>query len=236
VCTHRALTAPLVAIALVLADFVATAPAGTQHSRDRLWTLIQSCLVPGGNHNTDTCQAPRADGIGNLDPRCMTTTQVWAQSQQYVAIRDERMCNCPAGFVHGLAIPFARISGIEADNLPEGIWKFAWDAARGQIADAAAIALVVSPPLQRTQDQLHIHLVRRRAGACATFPADALVSTTSLNHIWRIVQRRAKRGHFTNYSVLVTKCAKDRFTVVVEEVPKGSRKTPEGQYTEHDCR
>lgn len=226
---------PLVAIALLLAGFLAAAPAGARRSRDRLWTLIETCVAPDGHHNGSTCRAPRAAGIGNLDPRCVTTTEVWAQSQEYVAIRDERMCNCPAGFVHGLAIPFARISGIEADNLPEGIWKFAWDAALQKIPDAATIALVVSPPLQRSQDQLHIHLVRRRAGACETFPADSTVLTTNLDHIWSIVKQRALQRHFTNYGVLVTKCSPDGFTVLVEDVPKGSR-TPEGQYTDHDCR
>ncbi len=161
---------------------------------------------------------------------------MWAESEHYVAMRDDRMCNCPESFVHGLAIPFARISGIEADHLPEGIWKFAWEAARKKIPDAATIALVVSPPMQRSQDQLHVHLVRRRTGACKSFPPDSTLSTAHLDQVWSIVKHRAQQRGFTNYGVLVTKCSKNRFTILVEEVPQDGQRSPEGQYTDHDCR
>ena len=178
---------------------------------------------------------PHVDQIDNGDPKCPSTTQLWAQSEQYVAMRDHRMCNCPEGFVHGLVMPFARIAGIEADNLPEGIWAFAWNAAHMKIEDENTIALVVNPPAQRTQDQLHIHLVRRREGACERFAADDTAQVSNLDHVWEIAKMRATERHIMNYGILVTKCSKDAFTVLVEGEPESGNTTPEKQYTQHDC-
>ena len=224
----------LASCALAFAAPFVAAVAEARGSRDLLWELL-ACFDPGRVRNGEHCAKPRADEIDNRHPGCTSTTQVWAQSEQYVAIRDQRMCDCPAGFVHGLALPFARITGIEAENLPEGIWKFAWDAARTQIHDEEQIALVVSPPAQRTQDQLHIHLVRRREGACERFAAADTAPVPNLDHIWETAKVRATERHFTNYGLLVTKCSKDAFTVLVEAEPESGNTTPEKQYTQHDC-
>jgi CDP-diacylglycerol pyrophosphatase len=225
-----------VPVLVVLAGLLIAAAADARRSRDLLWILVTTCLNPNRAEGSDHCVKPRADEIDNRDSNCATTTQVWAQSTGYVAIRDQRMCNCPAGFVHGLALPFARIPGIEADHLPEGIWKFAWDAAHTRIEDEETIALVVNPPAQRSQDQLHIHLVRRGTDACERLPAASTASVPNLDHVWDVAKTRAKASHFTNYGVLVTRCSKDAFTVVVEEEPASGTTTPEKQYTRHDCR
>lgn len=229
---HR--TAQPASVALAFAAAFVAAVADARGSRDLLWKLL-ACLDPARVRNGEQCVKPRADEVDGRHPSCTSTTQVWAQNDQYVAIRDQRMCNCPAGFVHGLALPFARITGIEADHLPESIWKFAWAAAHTKIDDEDTIALVVSPPAQRTQDQLHIHLVRRREGACEEFAAGDTVSVSNLDHVWEITKRRATERRFTNYAVLVTKCSTDVFTVLVEEVLENSNATPENQYTQHDC-
>ena len=57
-------------------------------------------------------------------------TELWVESNNYLVISDSKMCGCPEGFVHGLALPRAHITGIEDKVLPDGIWKFAWDAAK----------------------------------------------------------------------------------------------------------
>lgn len=218
--------------ALVCIGIFAAASADALGPRDRLWALL-ACVDPA--RRGEQCIKPRADEIENRHPTCPATTQVWLESAAYVAIRDQRMCNCPAEFVHGLALPFARLSGIEADHLPEGIWRFAWDAARTKIEDEDRIVLTVNPPAQRTQDQLHIHLVRRRDGACEEFPAGSTVSVPTLDHVWEIAKSRAKERHLRNYGLLVTRCSKDAFTILVEEVSQSGGMTPESRFTQHDC-
>jgi CDP-diacylglycerol pyrophosphatase len=225
----------LVCVALVFAGLCVATSADALESRDLLWERI-GCLDPARVANGDACTTPRADGVDNRDAACRQTTQVWAQSARFVAIRDRRMCNCPNGFVHGLAMPFARITGIEADNLQEGIWQFAWDAAHTRISDEDTIALVVNPPAQRTQDQLHIHLVRRRAGACESFQAGATVSVPNLDHVWKIAKTRAHDRGFTNYGLLVTRCSPQGFTVLIEEVAANATTGPENRYAQGDCR
>jgi CDP-diacylglycerol pyrophosphatase len=144
------------------------------------------------------------------------------------------MCNCADGFVHGLAIPFARISGIEAEGLPDGIWAFAWKAARSRISDPTAIALVVNPPLERTQDQLHIHLVRLRPKARSSFPEGSTVMVSSLDQVWSVAKTIAARLKLDNYGLLVAKALQgDGFTVVVQEFI--GHDSPESQYTENRC-
>ena len=222
---RRHLLAPLV---LVFTAEIVSAATAAREPRDLLWALI-ACVDPARAGKGEVCAKPRADEIDNLDPRCPNTTQVWAQTAQYVAIRDQRMCGCPAGFVHGLALPFEKISGIEAEHLPEAIWQFAWDAAHTKIADEGRIALVVNPPNHRQQDQLHIHLVRRVADACSNFPKGSTLSVTNLAHVWEAAKRYAEQQHLNNYGLLVTRCATDTFTVLL------ARGSPEG-YTQHDCR
>src|SRR5262245_47924245 len=99
------------------------ASAAALEPRNLLWKLI-ACVDPARTMNREYCPKPRADELENRHPSCAQTTQVWKQSEHYVAIRDMRMCDCPAGFVHGLAVPFAHIAGIESESLPEGIWEF----------------------------------------------------------------------------------------------------------------
>ncbi len=87
---------------------------------------------------------------------------VWAKTKQFVAIRDLKMCGCPSGFVAGLAIPRARVTGIEDPRRPEGIWPFAWEAARRRIPDDRQIGLTLNPRNLRSQNQLHVHMLRLR--------------------------------------------------------------------------
>jgi len=226
---HRALLWWVVLIGLpALLD----GPAYAQVARNRLWTLIESCLEatpgPGASH----CHAPRADDVPDRDPRCMTTTQVWAQTAAHVAIRDLKMCGCAAPFVHGLALPLARISGIEAAELAVGIWPFAWRVAREHIPDEASIALVVNSKGRRTQDQLHIHLVRLRPNARDRFAHGLSGTVATLDDVWSLAEKLAQQHAFEDYGVLVAKGQQGDFTVLVGS----AKQSLEFEYTQSTCR
>ena len=69
---------------------------------------------------------PRRDASCSGITECKQTNEVWALNPQYVAIRDIKMCGCPANFVHGLAMPRDIVTGVEDSKRQEGIWQFAW--------------------------------------------------------------------------------------------------------------
>ena len=97
-------------------------------------------------------------------------------SPESVVIEDSKMSKCPVNagadesnprsfsYVHALAIPLHKVTGIEQEeNRPSGIWDLAWRTATAYIVDTSEIALVANPKAEnqyRSQDQLHIHLVR----------------------------------------------------------------------------
>lgn len=227
---------------LILSLVSGSAPgAGTDKERavsppahaDALWRIVHYCVDSTGASEPPQCPKPRDPDVAASDPRCVSTTQVWAENALYVAIRDQKMCNCTGGFVHGLAIPSTRITGIEADDLPEGIWTFAWDAARTHIKDEESIALVVNPPLGRTQNQLHIHLVRLRPGARQRF-AGVTVTVPHLDQVWSVAKTLASRLKLENYGLLVAKALrKDGFTVLVQGFTGNN--SPENEYVQDHC-
>lgn len=227
----RRVSALLPAFFLVVTCLGAT-PAGGRADRDALWDIVSDCLNPQLSER-GSCESPRDDDIVATDPRCMTTTQVWTQNDHYVAIRDEKMCNCPATFVHGLALPFARLAGTEAKDLPEGIWPFAWEAARARIAEESAIALVVNPPSQRTQDQLHIHLVRLRAGARKSIAARSAVTVPSLDAVWETANKIAAERRLKDYGVVVTSAGNGTFALLVSDFVGAP---PEMTFTQYRCK
>jgi len=94
------------------------------------------------------------------------------------------MCGCPSGFVHAIAMPRFPVTGVEDARRPDGLWSFAWDAARSRIAEPSEIALEVNPPSKRTQDHLHVHLVRLSADARAWVTALEPVRIGRLDDTW----------------------------------------------------
>jgi CDP-diacylglycerol pyrophosphatase len=160
---------------------------------------------------------------------CKNATEIWAESADYVVLRDAKMCGCSAGFVHGLAVPRARVTGVEDPRRPEGIWKFAWDAARMRMGNDPAIALVVNPKAERSQDQLHVHLLRLRDDVrqrIAQHPADRV---PNLDQVWKIAALRAAAEGLTDYGVLVVGHPEGGFVVLVE------KDSPEKMYTDWRC-
>jgi CDP-diacylglycerol pyrophosphatase len=140
------------------------------------------------------------------------------------------MCGCEKDFIHGLAMPRSPVAGVEDPRRPEGIWNFAWMVAKKRIAKETDIALVVNPARKRTQDQLHVHIVRLQPAARRRFTGAASVRVPSLSAVWREAAHTAARAGLKDYGVLVAKLPEGDFLVMVEE------KSPERMYTQSECR
>jgi len=140
------------------------------------------------------------------------------------------MCGCPKGFIHGLVIPRAQIAGVEDPQRPDGIWRIAWDAAVKRIGDETDIALVVNPSGLRSQNQLHVHIVRLRSDIRRHFNERRIAYVRSLDEVWRVAAKKASAANFGDYGVLVARQRGGEFLVLVEE---GS---PEKLYTLWTCK
>ena len=127
---------------------------------DALWRIVSTCVDEKKNGGYCACPAFARSCCG------VETTPdadvVWALTRDFVAIRDMQMCGCPADLVAGLALPRTRVTGIEDPRRPEGIWPFAWKTALSRIPDEGSIALVLNPEDARTQNQMHVHMLRLR--------------------------------------------------------------------------
>jgi CDP-diacylglycerol pyrophosphatase len=193
-----------------------------------LWRIVESCLDPGAPGYCERCPAPVGAACGERP--CARTTQVWAEEREYVAIRDLKMCACPAGFVHGLALPRTRVTGVEDPRRPPGIWAFAWGVARERIPREDEIALVVNPRQDRTQDQLHVHIVRLGPGARERVTA-AAARVADLGDVWDAAARSAQERGLADYGVLVTRDAGGAGFLVLAQ-----RASPESDFTAASCR
>lgn len=215
---------------LAIAGAIGISPAITEAGRDVLWEIVSLCLDPAAADYCTQCRWPRAESPCIPDPKCTATTEVWAESKDYAVIRDIKMCGCPEGYIHGLAIPRARVTGVEDPQRPNGIWQFAWDTAARKIGDPSAIALAVNPPGMRSQDQLHIHLVRLKPNARNQIVQLPTTWVTDLDKVWHAANQSAKEMNLTDYGIIVFSHPDGGFIVHVE---KGS---PEWLYTEAKCR
>ena len=187
-------------VLLVLVLAAGCASAGS--SRDALLRIVTDCLDTQAPRYCGRCPSPQA-GTCDLQYPCTRTTEVWAQTDEYVAIRDLKMCGCPDGFVHGLVLPRYPVMGPEDPRRPEALWRFGWDVARNRIRDEREIALVINPPALRTQDQLHIHLVRLLPDARARIDALRPAVIARLEEVWLAARQHAAGRGLTAYGVIV---------------------------------
>jgi len=220
----------LIVGALVLYAACAAAPADAAGSRDLLWQIIGSCLDPGVANYCTTCRAPRLEAPCAAGRRCQETLEVWAENDAFVALRDRKMCDCPDGFVHGLVLPRARVTGVEDPRRPVGIWGFAWAVACDRIGDDCAAALVVNPAGMRDQDQLHVHIIRLQKDARRRFGAVPTTTVQKLDEVWGAASRIATAAVLADYGVLVARNPEGGFTVLVDRV------SPEKSYAVARCR
>ncbi|WP_168206059.1 CDP-diacylglycerol diphosphatase [Geobacter sp. FeAm09] len=205
-------------------------PAGAAGDRTVLWNIVANCLDASGADYCTSCRWPRVESACSPGDACKGTTEVWAESADFVVLRDSKMCGCPEGFVHGLAIPRARITGVEDPRRPDGIWAFAWEAARRRMGDDPAIALAVNPQGQRGQDQLHVHLLRLHGDAGKLIAQRTTTRVQSLDQVWKVAAQRAAVEGLTDYGVLVAPHREGGFMVLV------ARESPEKLYTDARCR
>jgi len=199
--------AALVAAA-VAAGCAATHPP-PPNTPSALWQIVSRCI---GQERAHYCGCPSfaLSCCGERDTP--DADVVWAKTADFVAIRDLRMCHCPPDFIAGLALPRARVSGIEDPNRPEGIWPFAWDVARMRIADERAIGLVINPVDARSQNQMHVHLLRLRPEARQWLDGDApipfgvqVVPLATLDAVFAATLARVGPSRMRNTGVLVAR-------------------------------
>jgi CDP-diacylglycerol pyrophosphatase len=193
-----------------------------------LHRIVEACLDTGNPSYCSRCPSPQA-GYCQLDYPCSRTTQVWALNQEYVAIRDLKMCGCGAGFVHGLALPRFTVTGVEDPRRPDGIWRFAWDVARAHIPQEDEIALAVNPPELRTQDQLHLHLVRLLPGARSEVDALGPIQVERLEDVWPAATEHAAARQLASYGVILIRGLDGGWLVAAVA------RSPEGSFTRSRC-
>ena len=226
--SHRSVRA-VVPYALLAAVFLSESAVAAE-SRNALLTIVSSCLDIRAPDYCKHCPAPRTESPCARDLDCQATTEVWEETAAYVVIRDKKMCGCATGFVHGLVVPRTRFRGVEDPRRPDDIWGLAWAMARKRIADEDAIALVVNPPGSRSQDQLHIHIVRLRNDARGRFDGAKSGRVQNLDEVWGAAARQAKGAKLQDYGVLVTRHRDSGFLVLVDE------RSPEKRYTLWECK
>lgn len=169
--------------------------------RGVLWEIVNYCVDTNDSVAAycEKCPSPllpllaKCNGVphGDLTAVCRNTTQVWNKTSEFVAMRDYKMCGCPAGFVHGLALSRHKITGAEDPRRPAGLWQFAWDEAVKKINDKEEIVLVTNSRRYRSQDQIHIHLVRLAPGARQRLLALNPIFIKNLDETWEAAERHA---------------------------------------------
>jgi CDP-diacylglycerol pyrophosphatase len=223
----------LVALSALGLLILSTFPAGAQSAPNRniLWEIVRDCVDMHAAGYCTRCTRP-VSGMCPTPTTCRSGTEVWAITEEFVAIRDIKMCGCAAPFLHGLALPRAKVAGLESPEHPPGIWSFAWNVAVSRIGRPEDVALVVNgpPPQQpcercdhRTQDQLHVHLIRLSPGARERLAAGQPVLTTRLDAVSEIAATLATARKLPTYGVLVVQARPDEFLV---EVSKESFEKP----------
>ncbi|MEI6733045.1 MAG: CDP-diacylglycerol diphosphatase [Comamonadaceae bacterium] len=214
-------------IALALA-WVCHGPALAIERSDILLDIVSHCVDPAQPNYCSACRAPRNDARCGAALECRKSTEVWALDTSYTAIRDIKMCGCPSGFVHGLALPLSPVRGVEDPKRPNGIWQFAWDVAASRI-ETESLALVVNPQFHRSQNQLHVHLLRLSKEGRQLLARHAPSSIKNLDQVWASAAQDAQAKGLTDYGVLVTQQGPKDYLVVV------TAESPEDAFTEWRC-
>ena len=226
---ERRIARLLVFAALCLLVISVAASADAADSRYLLWGVVTSCLDPGVAGYCGKCRWPRVESSCATGMPCEETTEVWAQTEAFVALRDRKMCGCPQGFVHGLVVPRARVVGVEDPRRPDDIWVFAWAVALKKIGDQSSAALVVNPAGKRTQDQLHVHILLLKKDARARFAKALSGRVQKLAEVWFLAGNIAAAAGLSDYGILVAAHPEGGFLVVIDSA------SPEKSYGVERC-
>jgi CDP-diacylglycerol pyrophosphatase len=219
----------LIGFLLLLVLLAIGIAAGSLVHSDTLLHIVQQCVDVRTPNYCGQCRLPQKNAGCLEAPSCRATVEIWDEDKDFVAMRDIKMCGCPDDFVHGLVLPKATITGVEDPNKPDSIWPFSWRTALSRMS-AEDIALVVNPRLRRTQNQLHVHLVRLKPDSRSFVTNNLVGETSDLTTVWYIAQRAADTRQMDDFGVLVFKTDSDKFGVVI------ASDSPEGLYTRAVCK
>jgi CDP-diacylglycerol pyrophosphatase len=125
-------------------------------------------------------------------------------------------------------MPRKVVTGVEDPNREEDIWQFAWDVGIERI-EAESLALVVNPPSQRTQNQLHVHMLKLDQNARTRFDQYSTTYVDNLQSVWFVAENLAKTKGMNDYGVLVAKALDGKYLVLV------SLYSPEAAFTIWKC-
>jgi CDP-diacylglycerol pyrophosphatase len=195
---------------------------------DVLLDIVQNCVDASRPGYCAQCRAPQTVAMCPAKNACISSTDVWRESQDFVAIRDIKMCACPSNFVHGLVLPKAIVTGIEDPRRPDAIWQFAWDTAITRLSPEEVV-LAVNSKSKRTQNQLHVHLVRMKPNIEPKLNQAVTTHADQLQQIWQVAHEAAQSHQMQEYGILVTAKPQGGFRVVL------TKESPEGQFTQAVC-
>jgi len=213
---------------LIIGSLILPVQAASPFARsDILLHIVTQCIDPSIQNYCSQCMSPRLEGHCGVT-ECKKTTDVWASNDQFVAMRDIKMCGCPAHFVHGLALPKSVVTGVEDPKKPEGIWQFAWDEAAKKI-EPESIALVVNPQFHRSQNQLHLHMLRLTSKARDHLTHNDPHFVENLDQVWSVASKAASTKGLRDFGVIVIQAQDHPFMIVVTEY------SPEAAFTQWRC-
>ena len=195
---------------------------------DILLNIATQCINPKTQNYCNQCVSPRIDSSCGNPQDCKNTTEVWSENEQFVSIRDIKMCGCSKDFIHGLTMPRSEVTGIEDIRRQEEIWQFAWETSK-KIIEPDLIALVVNPKSHRSQNQLHVHLVRIDPKVKNKFNAYIFTYVKNLDHVWETAEKLAAKNSLIDYGILVTRATSNQFTVLI------TPNSPESEFTIWKC-
>ena len=195
---------------------------------DILLNIATQCINPKTQNYCNQCVSPRIDSSCGNPQDCKNTTEIWSENEQFVSIRDIKMCGCSKDFIHGLTMPRSEVTGIEDIRRQEEIWQFAWETSK-KIIEPNLIALVVNPKSHRSQNQLHVHLVRIDPKVKNKFNAYIFTYVKNLDHVWETAGKLAAKNSLIDYGILVTRATSNQFTVLI------TPNSPESEFTIWKC-
>jgi len=237
--------AAALAAAAAMTDGLASAPFASHllaGDPDALWQIVSTCIDERSDPQAALCSCPAlvhscCDDAGTPDGDV-----VWSKTAQFVAIRDLVACGCPGSFVAGLALPRTRITGIEDPARPDAIWPFAWQVARSRIPAEVEIGLAINPIDARSQNQMHVHMLRlkpgvraaiegaRASGRLADPAGTVVVALPDLSGVFAAAAARVGASEMGLHGILVVAARDGGFLAAITD-----RRSPQA-FTVNRCR
>lgn len=118
---------------------------------------------------------------------------------------------------------------IEDNRRPEEIWQFSWDTSK-KIIEPDLIALAVNPKSRRSQNQLHVHLVRINPKMKSKLNTYIYEYVKNLEHVWETADKLAVKSSLIDYGILVTQATSNQFIVLI------TPNSPEDEFTIWNCK